>query len=404
MASQVSSKPSVTRRTLILGVLCGLIAGMLLPRGLMDETARLGSLSLRSLDEANRQLIEHYQAPLDQSALTDAALQGMVSMLDEHSQVLSERAYAQLRASARGAFAGVGMQVGLRHERFSVQRILPNSPAASADIKVGDVIVKIDDRDVVGWQLGRLIDHLRGTVGTTVDLELVRVVNEDLPRQTKTVSVVLERQELKAVYFRTRLLENRVVYAAAEQCYDTLAQDIQGALRAQAEPTTDVPIKGLVLDLRGNPGGTLTCAVRTVDLFIDSGTIVSTQSHRGLESYQASSTTPYLSLPLAILVDGGTASAAEIIAGALQDYGRATVVGSQTFAKGSVQTLLPPLANGSALKITTASYLTPRGRSFSETGLLPDIEVISLDENAVIRAALQAIADPGVISAPSSVE
>lgn len=404
MASQMNSKPSVTRRTLILGVLCGLIAGMLLPRGLVDETARLGSLSLRSLDEANRQLIGHYQAPLDQSALTDAALQGMVSMLDEDSQVLSERAYAQLIASTRGAFAGVGMQVGLRRERFSVQRILPNSPAASADIQVGDVIIKIDGRDVVGWQLSRVIDHLRGTAGTTVDLELSRVVNKDLPQHTKNVSVVLERQQLKAVYFRTRLLENRVVYAGAEQCYDTLDQDIKGALRAQAELETDAPIAGLVLDLRGNPGGTLTCAVRTVDLFIDSGTIVSTQSHRGIESYQASRTTPYLSLPLVILVDGSTASAAEIIAGALQDYGRATVVGSQTFAKGSVQTLLSPLANGSALKITTAHYLTPRGRSFSETGLLPDIEVSSLDENAVIRAALQAIADPGVISAPSSVE
>ena len=404
MAHQMSSKPAVTRSTLILGVLCGLIAGMLLPRGFMDEAAQLGSLSLRSLDEANRQLIEHYQAPLNQSALTDAALQGMVSMLDEHSQVLSERAYAQLRASARGEFAGVGIQVGLRHERFSVQRVLPNSPAASADIKVGDVIVKIDDREVVGWQLSRFIDRLRGTVGTTVDLELVRIVNEDLPRQTKTVSVVLERQELKAAYFRTRLLENRVVYAAAEQCYDTLAQDIKGALRGKTESTTDVPIKGLVLDLRGNPGGTLTCAVSTVDLFIDSGNIVSTQSYRGLESYQASRTTPYLSLPLAILVDGGTASAAEVIAGALQDYGRATVVGSQTFGKGSVQTLLSPLANGSALKITTARYLTPRGRSFSEIGLLPDIEVSSMDENAVIRAALQAIADPGVISGPLSVE
>ena len=369
----------------------------------MDETAQLGSLSLRSLDEANRLLIEHYQAPLNESALTDAALQGMVGTLDEHSQVLSERAYAQLRASARGEFAGVGMQVGLRHERFSVQRILPNSPAASADIKVGDVIVKIDDRDVVGWRLSRLIDHLRGTAGTNVDLELLRVENEDLPRQTKTVSVVLERQELKAAYFRTRLLENRVVYAAAEQCYDTLAQDIKGALRGKTEPTTDVPIKGLVLDLRGNPGGTLTCAIKTVDLFIDSGTIVSTQSQRGLSPIR-SSATPYPSLPLAILVDGGTASAAEIIAGALQDYGRATVVGSQTFAKGSVQTLLSPLANGSALKITTAFYLTPKGRTFSETGLLPDIEVSSLDENAAIRAALQAIADPGVISAPSSVE
>ena len=400
----MSSKPSVTRRTLILGVLCGLFAGMMLPRGLKDETEQLSSLSLRSLDEANRQLIENYQAPLDQSALTEAALQGMVGMLDDHSQVLSKRAYAQLVRSARGAFAGVGIRVGLRHKQFSVQRILPNSPAASADIQIGDVIIKIDGRDVIGWPLSRLIEHLRGTSGTNVQLELSRVVNKDTPRQSKNVSVVLERQELEAVYFRARLLENRIVYAEAEQCYDTLDQDIKGALRAQTKLRANKPIEGLVLDLRGNPGGTLTCAIKTVDLFIDSGTIVRTQSHRGTKSYQASSTTPYLSLPLAILVDGGTASAAEIIAGALQDYGRATVVGSQTFAKGSIQTLLSPLANGSALKITTAFYLTPKGRTFSETGLLPDIEVRSSDENAVIGAALQAIVDTEMISIPSSVE
>ncbi|MEC8143619.1 MAG: S41 family peptidase, partial [Pseudomonadota bacterium] len=340
----------------------------------------------------------------DQSALTEAALQGMVGMLDDHSQVLSKRAYAQLVTSARGAFAGVGIRVGLRHEQFSVQRILPNSPAASADIQIGDVIIKIDGRDVIGWPLSRLIDHLRGTSGTNVQLELSRVVNKDMPRQAKNVSVVLERQELEAVYFRARLLENRIVYAEAEQCYDTLDQDIKSALRAQAKLRANKPIEGLVLDLRGNPGGTLTCAIKTVDLFIDSGTIVRTQSHRGTKSYQASSATPYPSLPLAILVDGGTASAAEIIAGALQDYGRATVVGSQTFAKGSVQTLLSPLSNGSALKITTAFYLTPKGRTFSETGLLPDIEVRSLDENAVIGAALQAIVDTEMISIPSSVE
>ena len=135
------------------------------------------------------------------------------------------------------------------------------------------------------------------------------------------------------------------------------------------------------------------CAVTSVDLFIDSGTIVTTESHRGTESYDATSYTPFASTALVVLVDGGTASAAEIIAGALQDYGRATIVGGQTFGKGSVQTLLPPLANGSALKITTAHYRTPKGRGFSEVGLMPDVAVNSLDESAVLAAALQVIAD-----------
>lgn len=148
-----------------------------------------------------------------------------------------------------------------------------------------------------------------------------------------------------------------------------------------------------MLDLRANPGGSLICAVTSVDLFIDSGTIATTEGHRGTESYDATSYTPFASTPLVVLVDGGTASAAEIIAGALQDYGRATIVGGQTFGKGSVQTLLPPLANGSALKITTAHYRTPKGRGFSEVGLMPDVAVNSLDESAVLAAALQVIAD-----------
>lgn len=387
----------VSHRTLVLGVLCGLVVGMLLHRGLMDKNALLNHLSLRSVDQATDQLIQHYQAPLNQSALTEAAIQGMVSSLDEYSEVLDAQAHARLMANTRGTFAGVGVQVGLREGKFAVLSLLTDSPAAAANIQVGDVIIKINGAAVTGWQLSQVVDQLRGSPGSAVNLKLQRAVPDESPDRTMDVAVVLVRQKLEAVYLRTRLLENSVAYARADQCYDTLAEDLTRALHALTEPAdeehSDATLQGLVLDLQANPGGSLTCAVTSVDLFIDSGTIVTTEGHRGTEFYEATSTAPFASTPLAILVDGGTASAAEIIAGALQDYGRATIVGAQTFGKGSVQTLLPPLANGSALKVTTAHYRTPKGRSFSKVGLMPDVEVNSLDENAVLAAALQAIAD-----------
>ena len=387
----------VSRRTLVLGVLCGLVVGMLLHRSLMDESALLRHQSLRSVDQATDQLIQHYQAPLNQSTLTEAAIQGMVNRLDEYSQVLDAQAYARLKASTRGTFAGVGIQVGLRNGNFAVLSLLQDSPAAAANIQVGDVITKIDGAAVTGWQLSQVVDQLRGSSGSAVNLELQRSVPGGPPDLTVNIAVVVVRQKLEAVYLHTRLLENRIAYVRADQCYDTLAEDLTAAVTTLTEPAadnrSDTAVQGLVLDLRANPGGSLICAVTSVDLFIDSGTIATTEGHRGTESYDATSYTPFASTPLVVLVDGGTASAAEIIAGALQDYGRATIVGGQTFGKGSVQTLLPPLANGSALKITTAHYRTPKGRGFSEVGLMPDVAVNSLDESAVLAAALQVIAD-----------
>ena len=387
----------VSRRTLVLGVLCGLVVGMLLHRSLMDESALLRHQSLRSVDQATDQLIQHYQAPLNQSTLTEAAIQGMVNRLDEYSQVLDAQAYARLKASTSGTFAGVGIQVGLRNGNFAVLSLLQDSPAAAANIQVGDVITKIDGAAVTGWQLSQVVDQLRGSSGSAVNLELQRSVPGGPPDRTVSIAVVVVRQKLEAVYLHTRLLENRIAYVRADQCYDTLAEDLTAAVttltESAADNRSDTAVQGLVLDLRANPGGSLICAVTSVDLFIDSGTIATTEGHRGTESYDATSYTPFASTPLVVLVDGGTASAAEIIAGALQDYGRATIVGGQTFGKGSVQTLLPPLANGSALKITTAHYRTPKGRGFSEVGLMPDVAVNSLDESAVLAAALQVIAD-----------
>ena len=387
----------VSRRTLVLGVLCGLVVGMLLHRSLMDESALLRHQSLRSVDQATDQLIQHYQAPLNQSTLSEAAIQGMVNRLDEYSQVLNAQAYARLKASTRGTFAGVGIQVGLRNGNFAVLSLLQDSPAAAANIQVGDVITKIDGAAVTGWQLSQVVDQLRGSSGSAVNLELQRSVPGGPPDRTVSIAVVVVRQKLEAVYLHTRLLENRIAYVRADQCYDTLAEDLTAAVttltESAADNRSDTAVQGLVLDLRANPGGSLICAVTSVDLFIDSGTIATTEGHRGTESYDATSYTPFASTALVVLVDGGTASAAEIIAGALQDYGRATIVGGQTFGKGSVQTLLPPLANGSALKITTAHYRTPKGRGFSEVGLMPDVAVNSLDESAVLAAALQVIAD-----------
>ncbi len=363
----------------------------------MDESALLRHQSLRSVDQATDQLIQHYQAPLNQSTLTEAAIQGMVNRLDEYSQVLDAQAYARLKASTRGTFAGVGIQVGLRNGNFAVLSLLQDSPAAAANIQVGDVITKIDGAAVTGWQLSQVVDQLRGSSGSAVNLELQRSVPGGPPDRTVSIAVVVVRQKLEAVYLHTRLLENRIAYVRADQCYDTLAEDLTAAVttltESAADNRSDTAVQGLVLDLRANPGGSLICAVTSVDLFIDSGTIATTEGHRGTESYDATSYTPFASTPLVVLVDGGTASAAEIIAGALQDYGRATIVGGQTFGKGSVQTLLPPLANGSALKITTAHYRTPKGRGFSEVGLMPDVAVNSLDESAVLAAALQVIAD-----------
>ena len=302
----------------------------------MDESALLRHQSLRSVDQATDQLIQHYQAPLNQSTLSEAAIQGMVNRLDEYSQVLDAQAYARLKASTRGTFAGVGIQVGLRNGNFAVLSLLQDSPAAAANIQVGDVITKIDDAAVTGWQLSQVVDQLRGSSGSAVSLELQRSVPCGPPDRTVGIAVVVVRQTLEAVYLHTRLLENRIAYVRAGQCYDTLAEDLTAAVttltESAADNRSDTAVQGLVLDLRANPGGSLTCAVTSVDLFIASGTIVTTESHRGTESYDATSYTPFASTALVVLVDGGTASAAEIIAGALQDYGRATIVGGQTLS------------------------------------------------------------------------
>lgn len=377
-------------RTLLLGGLLAFIAGIAANQQFGIRTAPIDSF-----ERAVQQIIEHYIVEPDRDGLERAAINGMVGTLDDYSELLSPEAYQRLLTNAEGTFAGIGIEIGLRQDLFTVLRIIPQSPAAASVVQVGDRIKAVDGNTIQGLLLTEVIDKLRGPAGSRVNLVLSRAQRA---RHTNGEPVVIDigltlvRQTLDGAYLDIRLTENNVVYVRATQCYDAMASDIQRAISTVSE----APLKGIILDLRSNPGGTLTCAVGTVDLFLTSGTVVTIQDNRTPEdqapsrAFTATSDTPFPELPLAILVNGSTASAAEIIAGALQDHGRATILGSQTFAKGTVQTLLPPLPNGSALKITTARYLTPLGRSFDQEGLVPD-KLVENDDNGAIAAAVSAL-------------
>lgn len=376
--------------TLLLGGLLAFIAGIAANQQFGIRTAPIDSF-----ERAVQQIIEHYIVEPDRDGLERAAINGMVGTLDDYSELLSPEAYQRLLTNAEGTFAGIGIEIGLRQDLFTVLRIIPQSPAAASVVQVGDRIKAVDGNTMQGLLLTEVIDKLRGPAGSRVNLVLSRAQRA---RHTNGEPVVIDigltlvRQTLDGAYLDIRLTENNVAYVRATQCYDAMASDIQRAISTVSE----APLKGIILDLRSNPGGTLTCAVGTVDLFLTSGTVVTIQDNRTPEdqapsrAFTATSDTPFPELPLAILVNGSTASAAEIIAGALQDHGRATILGSQTFAKGTVQTLLPPLPNGSALKITTARYLTPLGRSFDQEGLVPD-KLVENDDNGAIAAAVSAL-------------
>ena len=384
-----AAKP-ITLRTLVLGIAFGVALGIVL-----DRAAQKSPSQSPSFQRAKQQIHEHYLGDIDNGALERGAIKGMVNTLDDHSELLTPEAYERLLKESQGSFVGVGLEIGLERGFFTVLSTLVNSPAEAQDIQPGDRIKTVDGKSVQGKLLRELVAMLRGKQDTEVAIGFSRKVSAQ--SSESYFELTLKRTKLTGVYLQTEMVAERVMHVKAAQCYDGLAEDLVRAVTAHKNP----PITGLILDLRNNPGGTLNCAVATADLFLDSGKIVTTAAAQllpeaaGAVTYPAGPTTPLKALPTVILVNAGTASAAEIIAGALQDHGRAKIVGSQTFAKGTVQSLLPPLANGSALKITTGIYLTPNGRTFNEQGLVPDV-LLTEGESAVTRA-LAMLAKPSLV-------
>lgn len=340
-----------------------------------SATAAGGSDTYRQLELFGRVydiVRSNYVDKPDDEKLIASALNGMLSGLDPHSSYMDAKGFRDMQTETSGEFGGLGMQVTMDGEAVKVVSPIDETPAAKAGIMAGDVITQVEGETVKGLPLDKVVEKLRGPVGSTVRLQITR------QNQAEPLEFALTRQVIKVPTVRHQVEGDDVGYVRITQ-FNNLATD--ELKQAVADITKKVPIerlKGFILDLRNNPGGLLDQAVSVSDAFMTRGEIVSIRS-RDPEEFQRFNATPGDLIdgkPLIVLVNGGSASASEIVAGALQDQKRATVLGSQSFGKGSVQTIIPLGAGNGALRLTTARYYTPSGRSIQAKGITPDIEVL----------------------------
>ena len=329
--------------------------------------AELPLEDLRTFAEVFDRIRNAYVEEVDDRTLFNAAIKGMLSSLDPHSAYLQEEDFTDLQESTSGKFGGLGIEVGMDNGLIRVITPIDDTPAEKAGILAGDLIVTLDGEAIVGMTLDDAISRMRGEPGTNIKLEVRR---EGAPELLK---FNLERAEIKVASVRTDMLSGDIGYVRITQFQEKTGFELQKAVSKWQKET---PVKGLILDLRNNPGGVLNAAVDVVNTFIDSGLIVYTEGREAMANvrYQASARTQMPDTPVVVLINGGSASASEIVAGALQDHGRAVIVGTQSFGKGSVQTVLP-VTETAAVKLTTARYFTPNGRSIQAQGISPDILV-----------------------------
>ena len=309
---------------------------------------------------------KNYVDDVNSKDLVNGAINGMLSSLDPHSAYLTPELYKDLQMDTQGRFGGLGIEITVRNGVLTVVSPIEDTPAAKAGVKAGDQIIKIEDEFTKDMTLVDAVKKMRGNKGTKITI----AVKRDGVAELLTFNLVRDIIRVQSV--RSRVLEEGYGYVRLAQFQERTDRDLQRALEKLSLEKGG--LKGLVLDMRNNPGGLLTQAVRVSDLFLDSGMIVYTEGR--LESqkqkYFAHKEGTWSNFPIVVLVNGGSASASEIVAGALQDHKRAVILGTKTFGKGSVQTILP-LDDNSALRLTTARYFTPKGRSIQATGIAPDI-------------------------------
>jgi carboxyl-terminal processing protease len=316
---------------------------------------------------------KNYVEDVETKNLVGGAINGMLSSLDPHSAYLTPELYKELQMDTQGRFGGLGIEITIRGGILTVVSPIEDTPAAKAGVKPGDQIFKIEDEFTKDMTLVDAVKKMRGPKGTKITISIKR---EGVP---ELINFTLMRDTIRVQSVRSRNLEEGYGYIRLAQFQERSDRDLQRALEKMAAEKAG--IKGVVLDLRNNPGGLLTQAVRIADLFLDSGMIVYTEGRieSQKQKYFAQKEGSWLDFPMVVLVNGGSASASEIVAGALQDHKRAVVLGTKTFGKGSVQTILP-LDDSSALRLTTARYFTPKGRSIQAAGIVPDIIVESVSQ------------------------
>jgi carboxyl-terminal processing protease len=369
-------------RNSVASIAAALVLAVSLPLWAVEEQGKLPLDELRTFAEVYNQIRLGYVEDIDDSTLLEYAIQGMLMGLDPHSAYLTEDAFQNLQDTTSGEFTGLGLEVGMEDGYVKIISPIDGSPAAEAGLQSGDMILKLGNVPVKGMTLNEAIDIMRGPKGSKIKLSIGR------PGESQPFEVTLVRNTIKVASVRHSWLEPGFGYIRVAQFQSGTGADVRKALeKLMAEQT----LKGLVLDLRNNPGGILSASVDVAGLFLDGGNVVYTEGR--LENSDTSFDADPLDItngvPLVVLINQGSASASEIVAGALQDRSRAVLMGTRTFGKGSVQTVLP-LSDSRAIKLTTALYFTPNGRSIQAEGIAPDI--------VVERATITAYNDPQQIT------
>uniref|UniRef100_UPI0005C9F318 S41 family peptidase n=1 Tax=Thiomicrospira microaerophila TaxID=406020 RepID=UPI0005C9F318 len=355
-------------------VLTGVVLGAFLVVGTSVMADRQGQSvqslpidQLRAFVEVYERISSSYVEPIEDGKMLENAISGMLSNLDPHSAYLPPENFEKVEEHTRGEFGGLGMEVGTEDGFVKVIAPIDDTPAQRAGVQAGDLIIRLDDKSVKGMSLTEAVKLMRGEPGSTITLTIMR------KGQREPIELELTRAVIKVKSVRHRLLDKDLGYVRISQFQVRTGRDLVDAIRDLEKENTQ-PLQGLVLDLRNNPGGVLNASVDVSNVFLDAGLIVYTEGRIDSSKmrFEAKRGDILNGKPIVVLVNEGSASASEIVAGALQDHERALVVGRTTFGKGSVQTLLP-LNNGAAIKLTTALYYTPSGRSIQAEGIKPDI-------------------------------
>jgi len=370
----------VLKKPLISGIFLGAVIGFsvtghveVLAFKQTKATQNLPLAQLKKFSEVYARIKKDYVEEVDDKKLITDAISGMLAGLDPHSAYLDEDAFTELRVGTSGEFGGLGIEVGMENNFIKIISPMDDTPAQKAGLKAGDLIIRLDDKSVKGMTINDAVKVMRGKPGEPIDLLIVRD-GKDKPFKVTVVRAIIKVKSVKQ-----RLLGSGYGYLRIANFQSNTTSGVKEALTLLKDENK-APLKGLVLDLRNNPGGVLSGAVGVSDIFLSKGNIVYTEGRveDALMRYDATSDDLIDGAPLVVLINQGSASASEIVAGALQDQKRALIVGEKSFGKGSVQTVLP-LDEKTAVKLTTARYFTPSGHSIQAKGIEPDIVIESLE-------------------------
>ncbi|MEW6036716.1 MAG: S41 family peptidase [Pseudomonadota bacterium] len=356
-------------RALKIGLLLGVVSAAAWAE---DKQVPAGAVNipfegLKTFSEVYGRIQQDYVEPVTDDKLLEDAIRGMLSGLDPHSTYLDQEQYNELKVGTTGQFGGLGIEVGMENGFVKVIAPIDDTPAFHAGVKAGDLIIRLDDKPVKGMSLSDAVKMMRGEPGSPIVLTVVREGVE------QPLKITITRDIIKIKSVKSRILEDGYGYLRITSFQSKTGDNMVEAIDEMKKKGA---LKGLVLDLRNNPGGVLNAAVAVSDAFLESGLIVYTDG-RVEDAKMRFSATPNDIIggaPIVVLINGGSASASEIVAGALQDHKRAVIMGEKTFGKGSVQTILPT-SNGGAVKLTTARYYTPSGRSIQAEGITPDVPI-----------------------------